>query len=174
MLGSMGDKLCLCDWMDRRNRKAVDNRLHRLLKALYRRQISDIHVEAIRQLNEYFRHERTSFDVPLLLAGTEFQQEVWQALMEIPYGETRSYAEVATQLGNADVVRAVARANGANAISIFVPCHRVIGSNHSLIGYAGGVEAKKYLLDLDTLEKFLFTPSPTRSGGIRPVRGVNE
>ena len=77
-------------------------------------------------------------------------------MMEIPYGETRSYAEVVTQLGNADVVRAVARANGANAISIFVPCHRVIGSNHSLIGYAGGVEAKKYLLDLEqSLKPFL-------------------
>lgn len=149
LLGSMDDKLCLCDWLDRRNRKRVDNRLHRLLRAVYKKQISDVQVEAIRQLDEYFKHERTKFDVPLLLVGTEFQERVWMALQEIPYGETCTYGELSRRLGSAEAVRAVAGANGANAISIFVPCHRVIGSNHAMIGYAGGVEAKKFLLDLE-------------------------
>lgn len=149
MLGSLGDKLCLCDWIDRRNRTKIDNRLQRCLRALYEKKITDVQVEAIQQLDEYFRHERTTFDVPLLLAGSEFQQRVWQALMEIPYGETRSYAEVAMQLGHAKAVRALGGAIGANALSFFVPCHRVIGSNHSMTGYAGGLEAKKYLLDLE-------------------------
>lgn len=149
LLGSLGDKLCLCDWIDRRNRTKIDNRLQRCLRALYEKKITDVQVEAIQQLDEYFRHERTTFDVPLLLAGTEFQQRVWQALMEIPYGETRSYAEVAMQLGHAKAVRALGGAIGANALSFFVPCHRVIGSNHSMTGYAGGLEAKKYLLDLE-------------------------
>ena len=104
---------------------------------------------ARQQLDGYFRQERHSFDVPLLFVGTDFQKAVWQALLTIPYGTTVSYAALAEQLGSPLSVRAVANANGANAISIFVPCHRVIGSDGSLTGYAGGLEAKKFLLALE-------------------------
>lgn len=83
------------------------------------------------------------------LAGTDFQQSVWRALMEIPYGETRSYMQIAERIGNPKGVRAVAQAIGANGLSIIVPCHRVIGANHSLTGFAGGLEAKRFLLNLE-------------------------
>ena len=96
------------------------------------------------------------FDIPMLFAGTDFQKKVWHKLLEIPYGVTISYGELATQLGMPKAVRAVANANGANAISIIVPCHRVIGSDHSLTGYGGGLAAKKKLLELESVEKTLF------------------
>ena len=105
--------------------------------------------EAARQLDEYFGGGRRQFDVPLLFAGTQFQRKVWHALLEIPYGETISYGEMACSLGVPQSVRAVANANGANAISIFAPCHRVIGSKGMLTGYGGGLDAKRYLLDLE-------------------------
>ena len=89
------------------------------------------------------------FDIPLLFIGTEFQKNVWHKLLEIPYGKTVSYGELAKLLGIPKAVRAVANANGANAISIFAPCHRVIGSDHSLTGYGGGLAAKRLLLDLE-------------------------
>ena len=89
------------------------------------------------------------FTVPLLFAGTDFQQKVWRLLQEIPYGSTLTYAGLAAGLGMPGAVRAVANANGANALSLFVPCHRVIGADGSLTGYAGGTDAKKYLLDLE-------------------------
>ncbi len=99
------------------------------------------------QLDEYFSGQRTSFDVPLSPSGTEFQLEAWQALRAIPYGETRSYAEQATTIGRPKAVRAVGAANGRNPISIIVPCHRVIGSNGSLTGFGGGLDAKTFLLE---------------------------
>jgi methylated-DNA-[protein]-cysteine S-methyltransferase len=102
------------------------------------------------QLGEYFAGERTDFDVRLAPAGTAFQRQVWDALREIPYGETRSYGEIAARLGLAAAAsRAVGLANGRNPISIIVPCHRVIGATGALTGYAGGVECKRYLLDLE-------------------------
>ena len=120
-----------------------------LLNAGYTEMTSEIIEETRRQLNEYFRHERQAFDIPLLTAGTEFQESVWNSLMEIPYGQTITYGELATRLGKPAAVRAVANANGANAISIIIPCHRVIGSNNTLTGYGGGLEAKKFLLELE-------------------------
>jgi methylated-DNA-[protein]-cysteine S-methyltransferase len=104
---------------------------------------------AERQLAEYFAGRRTAFDLPLDFAGTEFQKEVWQALLTIPFGETRTYAQVARQIGRPDAVRAVGAANGKNPISIVAPCHRVIGSNGELTGFAGGLDAKAYLLRLE-------------------------
>lgn len=101
------------------------------------------------QLNAYFGGERQGFDLPLNAAGTPFQQSVWRALCAIPYGETRSYRELAEAIGNPSAVRAVARANGANPLSIVVPCHRVIGSDGTLTGYAGGLEMKARLLILE-------------------------
>ena len=120
-----------------------------LLNAGYTEITSEIIEETRRQLDEYFRHERQAFDIPLLTAGTKFQKSVWNSLMEIPYGQTITYGELATRLGKPAAVRAVANANGANAISIIIPCHRVIGSNNTLTGYGGGLRAKKFLLELE-------------------------
>lgn len=103
----------------------------------------------IAQLDEYFAGNRTSFTVPIALHGTEFQLRVWALLRAIPYGETRSYAELADELGNPSAIRALAAANGRNPVSILVPCHRVIGSDGSLVGYAGGLERKRLLLELE-------------------------
>lgn len=149
MLGSLEGKLCLCDWATENHRDVVDKRLRRILQAHFEAGTSDIIQETSRQLDEYFNGERAVFDIPLLLVGTTFQKEVWAKLLEIPYGKTLSYGELAIQLSMPKAVRAVANANGANAISILVPCHRVIGSNRSLTGYAGGLAAKKQLLDLE-------------------------
>jgi methylated-DNA-[protein]-cysteine S-methyltransferase len=106
-------------------------------------------VETERQLGEYFAGERRAFDVPLSFAGTDFQKRVWAALLAIPFGETRSYGEIADQLGAPGASRAVGAANGRNPISIIAPCHRVVGSNGKLTGFAGGLEAKAFLLDLE-------------------------
>jgi methylated-DNA-[protein]-cysteine S-methyltransferase len=106
-------------------------------------------LEAERQLQGYFEGKRETFELPLTFAGTEFQQQVWAALLTIPFGETRSYAQIAQQIGNPSAVRAVGAANGKNPISIITPCHRVIGSNGKLTGFAGGMEAKAFLLKLE-------------------------
>jgi methylated-DNA-[protein]-cysteine S-methyltransferase len=106
--------------------------------------------EAIRQLEEYFERRRRRFDLPLDLHGTGFQARVWKALLEIPYGETRSYGELASKLGMAGAARAVGAANGSNPVAIVVPCHRVIGSGGRLTGYGGGLDRKKFLLDLES------------------------
>ncbi|MGM1029661.1 MAG: methylated-DNA--[protein]-cysteine S-methyltransferase [Actinomycetota bacterium] len=105
--------------------------------------------DAVQQLREYWAGERQAFDLPLDPAGSPFQQRVWQALREIPYGETRTYGWIAASLGQPTAVRAVGLANSRNPISIVVPCHRVVGSTGKLIGYAGGVERKRFLLDLE-------------------------
>lgn len=106
-------------------------------------------VETERQLGEYFAGERREFDVPLSFSGSDFQKRVWQALLAIPFGETRSYGEIAHQLGNAGASRAVGAANGRNPISIIAPCHRVVGSTGKLTGFAGGLKAKAFLLELE-------------------------
>lgn len=100
-------------------------------------------------MDEYFNGTRKSFDIPLLPVGTEFQKRVWQALLEIPFGQTRTYKDIALRVDNLKGVRAVAQAIGANGISILIPCHRVVGSNHSLTGFAGGLNAKRILLDTE-------------------------
>lgn len=101
------------------------------------------------QLQEYFAGGRTQFSIPLDFVGTAFQQSVWQALLTIPFGQTRSYQQIAQQIGNPAAVRAVGAANGRNPISIIAPCHRVIGTNGKLTGFAGGLEAKATLLRLE-------------------------
>jgi len=105
--------------------------------------------EVIRQLQSYFRGELKEFDLPLSLEGTKFQLRVWNALREIPYGETISYAQLARRIGDSKSVRAVGSANGSNPIPIIVPCHRVIGSDGSLTGFGGGLSTKRKLLDLE-------------------------
>lgn len=106
-------------------------------------------MQAIRQLNEYFTGRRKSFDLPLAPEGTEFQKRVWKALSAIPYGETRTYGEIAALAGNPKASRAVGLANNKNPIGIIVPCHRVVGADGKLTGYAGGLKAKEWLLDLE-------------------------
>jgi methylated-DNA-[protein]-cysteine S-methyltransferase len=105
--------------------------------------------ETKRQLKEYFAGTRNRFELELDFAGTEFQKKVWQALLTIPFGETRSYSQIAAQIGNPKAVRAVGAANGRNPISIVAPCHRVIGASGGLTGFAGGLKAKQYLLALE-------------------------
>jgi methylated-DNA-[protein]-cysteine S-methyltransferase len=104
------------------------------------------------QLKEYFKRKRADFDLPIAPRGTTFQQSVWSLLRSIPYGETRSYGQLADLLGNRLAIRAVGLANGRNPISIIVPCHRVVGRNGSLTGYAGGLERKRVLLNLEAKE----------------------
>ncbi len=150
ILGSYNNRLCLCDWQIEKRRKSIDERIQKGLNAEYEVMESEMIEKAIIQLDEYFDRKRTIFDVPLLLVGTDFQKAVWNKLLEVPYGTTESYAKLSKRLGNPETIRAVAAANGANAISIFVPCHRIIGSNHKLIGYGGGLPAKKRLLELES------------------------
>lgn len=106
-------------------------------------------VAAEQQLREYFAGARTTFDVPLDMSGTDFQRQVWQALLRIPYGETRSYQEIAAELGRPTAARAVGAANGRNPLSIVAPCHRVVGASGALTGFAGGLDVKARLLALE-------------------------
>ncbi len=109
------------------------------------------------QLGEYFAAERVTFDIPLTMKGTEFERSVWQALQEIPYGETVSYGEIARRVGQPSAARAVGLANGRNPIAVVVPCHRVIGANGTLTGYGGGLERKRLLLELEARTGLLAT-----------------
>jgi len=111
--------------------------------------------KAGKQVREYFEGKRKVFELELAPVGTEFQQNVWKALQTIPYGETRSYGEIAKSIGNSKAARAIGMANNKNPISIFIPCHRVIGANGKLVGYAGGLDIKEYLLNMEKgIEKF--------------------
>ena len=114
-----------------------------------RGETSEVIGKAERQLDEFFAGQRREFDVPLLFVGTDFQKTVWNELLKIPFGQTISYGEMARRIGMPEAVRAVANANGANSMSIFAPCHRVIGSDRSLTGYGGGLDAKRMLLELE-------------------------
>jgi methylated-DNA-[protein]-cysteine S-methyltransferase len=117
-------------------------------------------LETERQLNEYFQGARKLFSLQLQLIGSNFQVNVWQALLTIPFGETRSYGQLARQLGNANAVRAVGAANGRNPIPIVVPCHRVIGASGDLVGFGGGLQMKAQLLELERAATVL--PKPTQ------------
>jgi len=108
------------------------------------------------QIDEYFNGSRKIFDLPLDLQGTDFQKRVWLELLKIPYGKTISYKELSLKLGDVKAIRAVGAANGANPVSIIVPCHRVIGSDGSLTGYAGGLWRKKWLLEFESQDRLLF------------------
>lgn len=149
LLGSFGDKLCLCDWQVEKRRSHVDKRLKRILRAEFEEGTSEVIEQALLQLDEFFAGKRREFDVPLLFVGTDFQKTVWNELLKIPFGKTISYGEMAQRIGLPKAVRAVANANGANSMSIFAPCHRVIGSDRSLTGYGGGLAAKQMLLELE-------------------------
>jgi methylated-DNA-[protein]-cysteine S-methyltransferase len=127
----------------------MDEQRHRPPDSIFGTPDPDAFSEVENQLTEYFDGTRTTFELPLTMLGTPFQQRVWTALQEIPYGETISYGELAEQLGNPKASRAVGLANGKNPVSIIVPCHRVVGSNGDLTGYGGGIERKRHLLDFE-------------------------
>ena len=116
---------------------------------------SDIIAETIKQLTQYFASERKQFDIPIQVSGTEFQLQVWNVLRNIPFGQTISYTQLADRLGSRDLVRAVGNANGKNPISIIVPCHRVIGAQGDLVGYAGGLWRKQWLLEHEGSQQLL-------------------
>jgi methylated-DNA-[protein]-cysteine S-methyltransferase len=109
--------------------------------------------KTVRELSEYFAGRRTSFDIPVRASGTVFQEKVWEQLRHIPYGETRSYGDIAKAAGNPKAARAVGHANNRNPVMILIPCHRVIGADGSLVGFGGGIAVKKYLLDLESQHK---------------------
>jgi methylated-DNA-[protein]-cysteine S-methyltransferase len=106
-------------------------------------------VEAARQLDQYFAGQRKEFELKLEFRGTDFQKRVWDELLKIPFGETRTYGEIARRLGNVNAMRAVGAANGRNPIPIIAPCHRVIGASGALVGFGGGLEVKEYLINFE-------------------------
>jgi len=148
--GDWQGRLCLLEFADRRalEREVAD--LERLLHTSACPGHSALHAETEKQVSEYFKSQRKQFDLPLETPGSDFQKAVWQVLLTIPYGETRSYRDQALALGRPEAVRAVANANGQNRLSLVIPCHRVIGSDGSLTGYGGGLPRKKALLELET------------------------
>ncbi|PHQ92696.1 MAG: cysteine methyltransferase [Sulfurimonas sp.] len=149
IMGAYDNKLCMLDFRYRKKRASVDRRIKKLLHAEYIEEDNMVLKQTRQQLDEYFSLQRKNFEIPLLMLGTEFQKSVWEALVKIPYGKTSSYLELSKSIGNEKAVRAVANANGANAIGIIIPCHRIIGSDGSLTGYAGGLTLKKKLLELE-------------------------
>ena len=154
ILGSFENKLCLLDFRYRKMRETVDNRLKIGLKAEFVEQDDEVLKETRKQLDEYFNMTRKEFDIPLITVGTAFQKSVWDGLIKVSYGTTSSYLQLAKDINNEKAVRAVASANGANAIAIIIPCHRIIGTNGKLTGFGGGLPLKKKLLEL---ENNLFT-----------------
>lgn len=149
IIGSFEEKLCLCDWRYRKMRESIDKRIKKGLNSDFIEESSDVIENTKAQLTEYFTDERKEFDIPLLFVGSDFQKSIWDALMQIPYGTTDTYLGLSRITGNEKAIRAVASANGANAISIIVPCHRIIGSDGKMVGYAGGLAVKKKLLSLE-------------------------
>ncbi len=142
----------MCDWLVAKHSDSVDCRLKRMLKAELKEGTSVVIERTKVQLDEYFNGKRTAFDVPLLPVGTDFQRKVWSQLLAIPFGKSVSYGDVARRIGSPKSVRAVANAVGSNALSILVPCHRVIGGSGLLTGYAGGLAAKRMLLALEGVD----------------------
>ena len=149
VLGSFDGKLCLLDFRYRKMRATVDRRIQKGLCAEFIEKEDEILRKTKAQRHEYLSGKRKEFSIPFLMVGTDFQKRVWKALRKIPYGTTSTYQQLAKDIRNQRAVRAVAAANGANAISIIIPCHRIIGSSGKLVGYGGGLVAKKHLLELE-------------------------
>ncbi len=150
IIGSYDNKLCLLDFRYRKMRTSVDNRIKKYLETDFSLKEDEIIKETKKQIDEYLGGERQEFTLPLLLLGTEFQKSVWNELINVKYGETASYLDIAKRINNPKAVRAVASANGANAIALIVPCHRIIETSGELGGYGGGLPVKKRLLKLES------------------------
>lgn len=146
---AVDEGLCFLEYIDGRESATVITKLKQEFNAQIT-EASNKHIDVLKtELNEYFGAKRKKFTVPLVFVGTDFQKSVWNELLNIPYGSTRSYKQQALALNNLLAIRAVAHANGTNKIAILVPCHRVIGEDGGLTGYAGGLWRKKHLLDLE-------------------------
>ncbi len=154
ILGSFEGKLCLLDFNYRKMRNAVDDRIKKGLNADFIEEDSEIIEKTRTELDEYFKENRREFDVPIRMVGTDFQKSVWNALLKVAYGTTSTYLQLAKGINNGKAVRAVAGANGANAIAMTIPCPRIIGSSGELVGYAGGLPTKKRLLTLEKKQEF--------------------
>lgn len=148
--GATDDALCFFEFSDRRRLEKQLERLRARMQCVLVPGENEILTRVASEVASYFAGEQREFSIPLMAPGTEFQQSVWKALRDIPFGETRSYADVARAIGRPSAVRAVARANGDNRMAIFIPCHRVVGSDGTLTGYGGGLWRKQYLLDLES------------------------
>ena len=149
LVGTTDEALCLLEFVDRRMLPNQVNRIRSRLRAVFVPDANGVTRLVEEAIEAYFAGRLLDFDLPLELCGSDFQREVWHALREIPYGETRSYAELASAIGRPAAVRAVGRANGMNAHAIVVPCHRVVGADGRLVGYGGGLWRKQRLLDLE-------------------------
>ncbi len=149
ILGSFDKKLCLLDFRYRKMRTTVDKRIKKGLNAEFIEHDEETLEATRKQVNEYLNGERKEFDIPILMVGTAFQESVWNALMKVRYGTQSTYLQLAKDINNEKAVRAVAGANGANALGLIIPCHRIIGSNGELVGYGGGLPVKKRLLALE-------------------------
>ena len=153
VLAACEGRLYACDWQANGRWEATERRLRRYLSVPWEPAEASVVREAVSQLDAYFEHRSRRFSLPIAFCGTSFQQEVWQALLALPYGVRCSYADMARRIGRPSSVRAVASAIAANPLSIVVPCHRVLGADGRLAGYAGGGEAKQWLLAWESDEK---------------------
>lgn len=159
ILGSFEDRLCLLNYRYRKMRPAVDRRITDGLDADYVERDSRVIDNTRSQLEEYLDGKRQNFDIEISMVGSRFQRRVWKALGSVKYGDTISYQQLAKNIDNEKAVRAVASANAANAISIIIPCHRIIGSNGKLVGYGGGLPVKKHLLKLEEMNRAVHIPA---------------
>ena len=150
VLGSINSHLCLLDFRYRKMRATVDQRLKNGLNATYKECDTTLLRVTRNQIDAYLSGNRKRFELPFIVVGTHFQKQVWKGLQTIPYGTTSSYLELTSKLSySPKAVRAVANANGANALALIIPCHRIIGSDGKMVGYGGGLPAKKRLLELE-------------------------
>ena len=154
MVGVHGGSVCLCDWVTGQRIETTLRRINKFLPPSDTPDDMDLLENTRLQLHEYFSGIRSCFDLPVEAMGTAFQRRVWDALLQIPYGETSTYKDIALSVGSPRGVRAVASAIGTNPLSVIIPCHRVVGSDGSLTGYAGGLAAKKFLLQLESTRDY--------------------
>jgi len=150
ILGSFNGKLCMLDFRYRRMRSTVNKRIKESLKADFVEKDDNVLKETKKQIDEYLSGKRKTFEIPYLMVGSDFQKQVWKELMNVKYGETASYLDLAKKINNPKAVRAVASANGANSIGLIIPCHRIIETNGGLGGYGGGLPVKKRLLKIES------------------------
>lgn len=144
-----GQQLCLFDFVHRKNSPKIKERVSKFFVGEFISGEHELFAVLKQQFEAYLRGRLFQFDLPLAFSGSDFQNRVWEQLLKIPYGETWSYTALTKQVGEATLIRAVAGANGANCMAIVVPCHRVVGANGNLVGYAGGLTVKRKLLNLE-------------------------
>ncbi|PID27733.1 MAG: cysteine methyltransferase [Candidatus Cloacimonadota bacterium] len=153
IIGSFCGKICIADFRYRRMRNTIDDRIKKALKADFIESEDTIINETKKQIDEYLQGARREFDIPFLTVGSDFQKKVWTALLNVPYGKTASYSDLAESINNPKAVRAVANANGANALAFIIPCHRIIRADGNTGGYGGGLSVKKKLLKMERENK---------------------